>query len=77
MQPDSINPFFGIAKEINVQFVLAYTPEEFAASLRNIAEGLIDVSPLITGDVPITGLPAAFDALADPGQHCKILCVPG
>ena len=39
MQPDTINAFFGIAKEINVQFVLAYDPSEFAASLRSIAEG--------------------------------------
>lgn len=38
MQPDTVHPFFGIAKEISVQFVLAYEPAEFAASLRAIAE---------------------------------------
>jgi len=26
MQPDTVHPFFAIAKEINVQFVLAYSP---------------------------------------------------
>ena len=45
MQPDTVHPFFAIAKEINVQFVLAYTPEEFGDSLRALAEGDIDVSP--------------------------------
>ena len=45
MQPDTMHPFFAIAKEINVQFVLAYTPEEFAESLRALAEGEIDVDP--------------------------------
>jgi hypothetical protein len=29
----------GIKKELNVQYVLGYTPEEFASSLRLIAEG--------------------------------------
>ena len=47
MQPDTMHPFFAIAKEINVQFVLAYDPQEFADSLRAIAEGDIDV---VAGD---------------------------
>jgi threonine dehydrogenase-like Zn-dependent dehydrogenase len=76
MQPDTVHPFFAIAKEINVQFVLAYTPDEFAESLRAIAEGEIDVSPVITGEVGLDGVGAAFDDLADPEQHCKILVTP-
>jgi len=76
MQPDTVHPFFAIAKEINVQFVLAYTPEEFAESLRAIAEGHIDVSPMITGDVGLEDVGAAFDDLADPERHCKILVTP-
>lgn len=76
MQPDAITPFFGIAKELSVQFVLAYDLAEFAESLRAIAEGDIDVTPLITGEVDLDGAPAAFDDLADPERHCKILVVP-
>ncbi|BBX99383.1 zinc-binding dehydrogenase [Mycobacterium lacus] len=76
MQPDTLHPFFAIAKEINVQFVLAYAPDEFAESLRAIAEGNIDVSPLITGEVGLDGVGAAFDDLADPERHCKILVTP-
>ncbi|WP_204801497.1 zinc-binding dehydrogenase [Mycobacterium riyadhense] len=76
MQPDTMHPFFAIAKEINVQFVLAYTPEEFADSLRAISEGETDVSPLITGEVGLDGVGAAFDDLADPERHCKILVTP-
>ncbi len=76
MQPDTVHPFFAIAKEINVQFVLAYAPDEFAESLRAIAEGDIDVSPLITGEVGLDGVGAAFDDLADPERHCKILVTP-
>jgi threonine dehydrogenase-like Zn-dependent dehydrogenase len=76
MQTDAVTPFFGIAKELSIQFVLAYDPGEFATSLRSIAEGQIDVTPLVTGDVGIADIPGAFDALANPEQHCKILVVP-
>jgi 2-desacetyl-2-hydroxyethyl bacteriochlorophyllide A dehydrogenase len=76
MQADTVHPFFAIAKEISVQFVLAYSPEEFGDSLRAIAEGDIDVTPMITGSVGLEDVGAAFDDLADPGRHCKILVTP-
>jgi 2-desacetyl-2-hydroxyethyl bacteriochlorophyllide A dehydrogenase len=76
MEPDTIHPFFATAKEINVQFSLAYDMEEFGASLRAIAEGEIDVGPLITGEVGLDGVGRAFDDLADPELHCKILVTP-
>ena len=76
MQPDTVHPFFAIAKEINVQFSLAQTPDEFAATLRALAEGEIDVTPLITGEVGLDAVGAAFDDLADPERHCKILVTP-
>ena len=76
MQHDTINPFFGISKELNIQFVLGYDPMEFAASLRSIAEGAIDVAPMITAEVGLDGVPQAFDDLANPDEHCKILVVP-
>jgi threonine dehydrogenase-like Zn-dependent dehydrogenase len=76
MEPDTLHPFFAIAKEINVQFVLAYDPNEFADSLRALAEGDVDVAPVITGDVGLEEVGAAFDDLADPKRHCKILVTP-
>jgi threonine dehydrogenase-like Zn-dependent dehydrogenase len=76
MQPDTVHPFFANVKEINIQFVLTYDPNEFADSLRAIAEGDIDVAPVITGDVGLEEVGAAFDDLADPGRHCKILVTP-
>lgn len=76
MEPDTIHPFFGTASEISIQFSLAYDFEEFSESLRAIAEGDIDVSPLITGEVGLDDVGAAFDDLADPERHCKILVTP-
>jgi threonine dehydrogenase-like Zn-dependent dehydrogenase len=76
MEADRFEPFFGIVKQLNVQFVLAYTGEEFAASLHHIAEGKIDVSPLITGTVGLGGVKQAFEDLGNPEQHAKILVDP-
>ena len=76
MEPDTVMPLFGTAKEINVQFVNAYDYQEFAESLRAIAEGDIDVGPLITGEVGLEGVGAAFDEFATPDTHCKILVTP-
>lgn len=76
MEQDQFRPFTGINKELNLQFVLGYTPEEFAQTLHNIAEGHIGVSPLITGHVGIDQVPQAFNDLADPEKHAKILVSP-
>ncbi|RDH75721.1 alcohol dehydrogenase [Mycolicibacterium moriokaense] len=76
MEADPILPLFGIAKEINVQFVNAYDAAEFSESLRAIADGDVDVAPLITGEVGLEDVGAAFDDLASPDEHCKILVTP-
>lgn len=76
MPPDTIRPFIGIAKRLNLQFVLGWTPENFVRSLHDLAEGRIDGSRLITGEVGLDGVPQAFADLADPGRHVKILVRP-
>jgi len=77
MERDHFEPMLAVGKELNVQFVLGYSPEEFTATLRHIAEAEIPVEPLITGKVGIEGVAGAFEALASPEQHAKILVEPG
>lgn len=76
MEPDALTPYFGIAKEIALQFVLAYDPTEFSETLRRIAHGEIDVAHLVTGEVGLEDVGSAFADLGDPERHCKILVVP-
>jgi threonine dehydrogenase-like Zn-dependent dehydrogenase len=76
METDTITPFFGISKELNIQFALGYDPMEFAGSLQNIAEGAIDVGPMVTGEVGLDQVAWAFDALGNPEEHCKIVVKP-
>jgi threonine dehydrogenase-like Zn-dependent dehydrogenase len=76
MGSDQIRPAIGINKEIDLRFVLGYTPDEFRAALHLLADGKVDPGPLITGAVGLDGVGAAFDALADPEAHAKILVDP-
>lgn len=76
MGNDAIRPAMAINKEIDLRFVLGYTPMEFRDTLHMIAEGKVDVTPLITGTVGLDGVANAFDALGDPARHAKILIDP-
>ncbi len=74
--PDQFKPAMAINKEIDLRFVIAYTPLEFRDTLQMLAEGEVDPRPLITGEVGLEGVDAAFDALGDPEKHAKILIDP-
>ena len=76
METDRSEPMLGIMKELNVQYVLGYTPDEFACSLRLIAEGQVEAAPLVTATVGIDGIATAFADLANPERHTKIIVEP-
>jgi threonine dehydrogenase-like Zn-dependent dehydrogenase len=76
MEPDTIHPMLGISKELNVQFVLAYRADEFAETLRHIADGTIPTEPLITATVGLDGVATAFVELGSPARHAKIMVDP-
>ena len=76
MQADRIEPAMAITKQLDFRFVLGYAPEEFAGTLADIAEGRIDVAPVITSAVGLDGVAGAFAALADPEAQVKIVVEP-
>jgi threonine dehydrogenase-like Zn-dependent dehydrogenase len=76
MGADKLRPSMAINKEIDLRFVLGYTPMEFRDTLHMLADGILDVTPLITGTVGLNGVGNAFDALANPEAHAKILIDP-
>ena len=77
METDRIEPSIAITKEIELTFVFGYTPEEFAGTLRHLAEGVIDVAGLVTAKVGLDGVAQAFADLRDPEAQVKILVQPG
>ncbi|HSO98105.1 MAG TPA: zinc-binding dehydrogenase [Solirubrobacteraceae bacterium] len=76
MGEDRIRPSLAINKEIDLRFVLGYTPLEFRDTLHMLAEGKVNVDPLVTGVVGLEGVAAAFEALGSPEAHAKILIDP-
>ena len=76
MGDDKLRPAMAIGKEIDLRFVFGYTPLEFRDTLHMLADGKLDASALVTGTVGLGGVAAAFDALADPEAHAKILIDP-
>lgn len=76
MEPDTFRPAMAINKETDLRFVLGYTPLELRMALHLLAEGRVDGAALITGEVGLDGVAGAFEALADPEAHAKILVDP-
>jgi threonine dehydrogenase-like Zn-dependent dehydrogenase len=76
MEEERIKPMVAIVKELTVRFAFGYSLEEFAQTLHGIGEGRIDVDPLITGRVGLEGVAGAFEELAHPDRHAKILVDP-
>ncbi len=70
---DAIMPLVGIMKELNVQFVLGYTPADFDFVIEMIAKDRIDPLPMITDRIALDALPAAFEALRKPSTQCKVM----
>jgi threonine dehydrogenase-like Zn-dependent dehydrogenase len=76
MGPDRFRPAMAINKELDLRFVVGYTPLEFRDTLHMLAEGKVQAAPLVTGVVGLPGVDGAFDALGDPEAHAKILIDP-
>ena len=62
-----------ISKEMNIHFVYAYSAEEFAQTLTDLADGRLDAEPIITSVVRPEGVAQAFDTLAQPEHEAKII----
>jgi threonine dehydrogenase-like Zn-dependent dehydrogenase len=76
MELDKIEPAMGNNKEIDLRFVVGYTPLEFHDTLLMISEGKVPCEAMITGKVGLAGVDKAFTALGNPEEHAKILIDP-
>lgn len=76
MEPDRIRPVMAINKEIDLRFVVGYSPVEFRRTLHLLADGKIDASPMLTGTIGLDAVASAFETLASPNRHAKIVIDP-
>jgi (R,R)-butanediol dehydrogenase/meso-butanediol dehydrogenase/diacetyl reductase len=72
-QADTIMPLMGILKELEIQFVLGYRPDDFEYVIAMIASDRIDVDAMVTDIVDLNALPGAFEALRKPSHQCKVM----
>ena len=76
LQQDVSRPLIAINKELNVQYVLGYSVDEFSDTLHMIAGGTLDVEAMITHRIGLEDLPGAFDDLGSPESQGKVLVQP-
>lgn len=76
MEPDSFEPMMALHKALTLKFSRTYSMDEFAQVLSMIADGSLDVGPLVTESVGLEAVPRTFEALASPGAHAKVLVEP-
>jgi threonine dehydrogenase-like Zn-dependent dehydrogenase len=75
MEPDQIEPFFAVTKELEVRFSFGYRPEEFAATLERLGRHELPVEALVTRVVGLDGVAEAFAALGNAALG-KVLVRP-
>ena len=76
LEEDRFKPMVAVVKELDVRFSFGHSIEEFSQTLHDMADGKIEAEPLITGRCGLDGVAAAFEDLAQPDQHAKILVEP-
>lgn len=69
-------PMLAITKELSFQFVIYYSPREFAEAHELLRSGAIDWSALVTRRVGFGGVAHAFDDLAGAEREAKIVVDP-
>ncbi|HEU4720617.1 MAG TPA: alcohol dehydrogenase catalytic domain-containing protein [Gemmatimonadaceae bacterium] len=74
--PDTLVPAHAVAKQVRLQFAMAYGVADFRHVIATLAAG--DVAPrrLVTETVSLATLPALFETLRGPSPHCKVLVDP-
>ena len=75
MEPDQIDPFHAVTKELEVRFSFGYRPEEFAATLERLGRRELPVEELVSRTVGLDGVAEAFAALGDAALG-KVLVRP-
>ncbi len=74
--PDSIFPYFGVSKELDVRFSIFYGRDDFTDTIDAVADGRIDAGRLITETVDLPSLPRRFGELVAGVDGGKVVLVP-
>ncbi|MGI8662485.1 MAG: zinc-binding dehydrogenase [Acidimicrobiales bacterium] len=73
MATDEIEPFFAVAKELELRFAFGYTAQEYATTLARLSRTALPVEELITDVIDLDDVAGAFEALKHPGDRGKVM----
>jgi threonine dehydrogenase-like Zn-dependent dehydrogenase len=76
MVDDTIRPVIGTYKGLLIDFGNGPTNEAYETSLARLVAGSVDARELITAEVGLNDVGQAFDWLANPNDHGKIIVRP-
>jgi (R,R)-butanediol dehydrogenase / meso-butanediol dehydrogenase / diacetyl reductase len=76
-QPDTLIPFALVTREVRVQPAALYSMREFEIAADTLARHSSVPTAMITDTVSLDGMPAAFEALRQRTNQCKVMVSPG
>lgn len=65
-----------VVKEVDVAPAIAYTDEEFAAAVSDVAAGALDPDLLVSDVRPLDAAERSFEELAQPDAPAKVMLAP-
>lgn len=76
METDPIEPAFLLQKSLQLRFVFAYSPGDFANAFEMICRAPDSLAAMVTGHVPLAEIDEAFASLTAGGSDIKLLIAP-
>jgi threonine dehydrogenase-like Zn-dependent dehydrogenase len=74
--PDTVMPYTGMMKELDVRFAVYYDRRDFVDTLRALDDGSLAVDGLVTDVIDLEALPATFAGLLAGADTGKVVVVP-
>ncbi|MGH6650035.1 MAG: zinc-binding dehydrogenase [Sphingopyxis sp.] len=76
MESDAIEPAFFLQKALQLRFVFAYSPADFADAFAMISANPDALAPMVTGSVGLADVARAFASLSGGGSDIKLMVRP-
>lgn len=76
MSPDSVLPWFGLSKELDVRFALYYGREDFTDTVDALATATLPAAGLVTEVISLDLLPDRFAYLGQHSDTGKVIVAP-
>lgn len=76
LEPSTIHSSLAAHKQLTVDFVAGYDPDEFGTALRAIADCAIDAGALTTSTIGLDDVPHELARIAGSDDHARVVVEP-